>query len=130
MHYLKEHIYGHIIKRHLLKTALWTFGALAVVEIGLDYLNLEQFTSEYMILFLLIGALVGLIPESGPHLIFVTLFAQGLIPFSVLLTSSIVQDGHGMLPMLSYSLEDSIKLKAFNFTIGITIGLVLFAAGF
>lgn len=129
-HYLKEHIYGHIIKKHLLKTALWTFGALAVVEIGLNYLHLEQFTSEYMILFLLVGALVGLIPESGPHLIFVTLFAQGLIPFSVLLTSSIVQDGHGMLPMLSYSLEDSIKLKAFNFTIGITIGLILFAAGF
>jgi hypothetical protein len=130
MHYLKEHIYGHIIKKHLLKTALWTFGALAVVEIGLNFLNLEQFTSEYMILFLLVGALVGLIPESGPHLIFVTLFAQGLIPFSVLLTSSIVQDGHGMLPMLSYSLEDSIKLKAFNFTIGITIGLIFFAAGF
>jgi hypothetical protein len=83
-----------------------------------------------MILFLLVGALVGLIPESGPHLIFVTLFAQGLIPFSVLLTSSIVQDGHGMLPMLSYSLEDSIKLKAFNFTIGMTIGLLVFAAGF
>ncbi len=129
-HYLKEHIYGHIIKKHLLKTALWTFGALAVVEIGLNYLHLEQFTSEYMILFLFVGALVGLIPESGPHLIFVTLFAQGLVPFSVLLTSSIVQDGHGMLPMLSYSLEDSIKLKAFNFTIGITIGLILFAAGF
>ena len=129
-HYLKEHIYGHIIKKHLLKTALWTFGALAVVEIGLNYLHLEQFTSEYMILFLFVGALVGLIPESGPHLIFVTLFAQGLVPFSVLLTSSIVQDCHGMLPMLSYSLEDSIKLKAFNFTIGITIGLILFAAGF
>lgn len=79
-----------------------------------------------MILFLLFGALVGLIPESGPHLIFVTLFAQGLIPFSVLLTSSIVQDGHGMLPMLSYSLEDSMKLKAFNLIIGLTVGLSLF----
>lgn len=128
-HYFKEHIYGHIIKKHLWKVALWTFGALAVVEFGLQYLHLEEFTSQYKILFLFVGALVGLIPESGPHLIFVTLFAQGLIPFSVLLTSSIVQDGHGMLPMLSYSLKDSIKLKVFNFVIGLTIGLIVFAAG-
>ena len=127
--YFKEHIYGHIIKKHLWKVALWTFGALAVVEFGLQYLHLEEFTSQYKILFLFVGALVGLIPESGPHLIFVTLFAQGLVPFSVLLTSSIVQDGHGMLPMLSYSLNDSIKLKVFNFVIGLTIGLLVFAVG-
>lgn len=129
-HYLKEHIFEHIIKKHLWKTALWTFGALAIVEFGLHYLHLEQFTSQYKIVFLIVGALVGLIPESGPHLIFVTLFAQGLIPFSVLLTSSIVQDGHGMLPMLSYSLKDSIKLKVFNFVIGLTIGLIFYAIGF
>jgi Putative, 10TM heavy-metal exporter len=128
-HYFREHIYGHIIKKHLWKVALWTFGALAVVEFSLQYLHLEEFTSQYKILFLFVGALVGLIPESGPHLIFVTLFAQGLIPFSVLLTSSIVQDGHGMLPMLSYSLSDSIKLKLFNFTIGLTLGMLLFTLG-
>ena len=129
-HYVKDHIYGHIIKKHLWKTALWTLGALLVIEFGLKYLNLESFTTQYKILFLFLGAFVGLIPESGPHLIFVTLFAQGLVPFSVLLTSSIVQDGHGMLPMLSYSFSDSVKIKLFNFVIGLTIGLVLFIAGF
>ncbi len=128
-HYLKEHIYGHIIKKHLWKTVLWTFGALAVVEFGLKYLHLEEFTSQYKVVFLLVSALIGLIPESGPHLIFVTLFAQGLIPFSVLLTSSIVQDGHGMLPMLSYSLRDYIKIKLFNLLIGIFIGLSLLLMG-
>lgn len=128
-HYFREHIWGHIIKKHLWKTALWTFGALAVVEFGLKYLHLEEFTSQYKIVFLFVGALVGLIPESGPHLIFVTLFAQGLIPFSVLLTSSIVQDGHGMLPMLSYSFKDSLLLKSFNFVIGVIIGLILFISG-
>lgn len=128
-HYFKEHIYGHIIKKHLWKTALWTFGALVVVEVGLQYMHLEQFTSDYKILFLLVGALIGLIPESGPHLIFVTLFSQGLVPFSVLLTSSIVQDGHGMLPMLSYSFSDSIKIKLFNFVIGLSIGLIFFVMG-
>jgi hypothetical protein len=71
-----------------------------------------------------------LIPESGPHLIFVTLFAEGLIPFSVLLTSSIVQDGHGMLPLLSYSVKDSVIIKAFNFFFGIILGLIVFGFGY
>jgi len=129
-HFVKVHVVKHIVKKHLWKTALWTFGALAVVEFGLQYLHLESFTSEYQIAFLFLGALVGLIPESGPHLIFVTLFAQGLIPFSVLLTSSVVQDGHGMLPMLSFSLRDTMKIKLFNLAIGLIVGLSLFVAGY
>jgi hypothetical protein len=128
-HYVKVHVYGHIVKKHLWKTALWTFGALAIVELGLQYLHLEEFSSQYKIAFLFLGALVGLIPESGPHMLFVTLYAQGLIPFSVLLASSVVQDGHGMLPLLSFSLKDSLKIKLFNLGFGLTIGLLLFAVG-
>ena len=128
-HFLKEHVYHHIIKKHIWRIALWTFGALLFVEIGFQYLHLEQISSGYKLLLLFLGALIGLIPESGPHLIFVTLFAQGVIPFSVLLTSSIVQDGHGMLPLLSYSVKGSIRIKGFNFMFGIVLGLILFAAG-
>jgi len=129
LHYIIIHIYGHIVKKHLAKTALWTFGALAVVEFGLKYFHLETFTSSYKIMFLFLGALIGLIPESGPHLIFVSLFSNGLIPFSVLLTSSIVQDGHGMLPMLAYSVKDSLLIKVFNMAIGLILGIILFFLG-
>ncbi len=99
-HFILEHVWGHVIKNHIWKIAIWTFAALLVVELSLKYLDLSSFTSNYKIAFLFIAALVGLIPESGPHIIFVKLFADGMIPFSVLLTSSIVQDGYGMLPML------------------------------
>jgi len=30
--------------------------------------------------------------------VFVMMYAQGLLPFSILFTASFVQDGHGMLP--------------------------------
>ncbi len=30
---------------------------------------------------LLAAVLIGVVPESGPHLVFVTLFAQGVLPF-------------------------------------------------
>jgi len=83
-----------------------------------------------MIWVLLLGALIGLIPESGPHLIFVMMYAQGLIPFSVLFATSFVQDGHGMLPLLSYSLKDSVLIKVFNVVFGLLSGGILFALGF
>lgn len=128
-HYIKEHVWRHIVRKHLWKTALWTFGALLVVEFGLHHWNLQEFMSEHTLTMLFLGALIGLIPESGPHLIIVSMFANGLVPFSVLLTSSIVQDGHGMLPMLAYSVKDSVKIKAFNLGFGLIIGLTVYFMG-
>lgn len=128
-HYLKEHVWRHIIKRHLWKTFLWTLGALLFIQVGLQYFDLSKISHEYVFAVLIISALVGLIPESGPNLVFVTMFATGVIPFSVLLTNSIVQDGHGLLPMLSYSVKDSIKIKLFNLVIGLVIGIILYSLG-
>lgn len=129
-HYFKDHILTHIIKGHLLRVFLWTFGALLVVEYAMTFIDLESITSEYTLLLLIAGALIGLIPESGPHLIFIMLFAKGLIPFSVLFTSSVVQDGHGMLPMLSYSVKDSMLLKLFNLIFGLSIGILIYLIGY
>jgi hypothetical protein len=128
-HYLWEHVWGHIIRRHLWRTAIWTFGALLLVELGMQYANLSGFALQYPLLLLIAAALLGLIPESGPHLIIVTMFANQLVPFSVLLTSAIVQDGHGMLPMLAHSVRASLVLKAFNLAYGFVIGLILYLAG-
>ena len=99
------------------------------MHLGLEYWNLEAFVKTHMIWVLFISVLIGLIPESGPHLIFVMLFAQGHLPFSVLLASSMVQDGHGMLPLLSYTLKDSILIKVFNMVYGLLIGGILYTVG-
>jgi hypothetical protein len=128
-HYLHDHIWEHIIKGHLFRVFLWSFGALLFVHIGLRFWNLDSIIHQHMIWILIIGALLGTVPESGPHLIFVMLFAQGLVPFSVLFTTSFVQDGHGMLPMFSYSLKDSVLIKLFNLIFGLTAGGILFALG-
>ena len=60
--------------------------------------------------------------RSGPHLLFVTMFSQGLLPFSILLANSIVQDGHGMLPLLAESRKDFIKVKAINMLVAFIAG--------
>jgi hypothetical protein len=128
-HYFKEHIWEHIIKKHLWRVFLWTFFALSFIKVGLHYWNLETFVKRNMGFVLLISAFVGIIPESGPHLIFVMMYANGLIPFSVLLTSSIAQDGHGMLPLLSYTIRDSILIKIFNIVFALLIGLIFYYLG-
>ncbi len=129
-HFLEEHIWNHIAKKHLWKIFLWSFSALLLVDVGLKFLNLETFIKSHMFYVLVIAGLIAIIPDSGPHIIFVMMFAKGIIPFSVLLTSSIIQDGHGMLPLLSYSIKDSMLIKLFNFIIGIGIGTILYLIGY
>ena len=129
-HYLKEHIWNHIIKKHLWKILLWTVGAFFLLDIGLEFWDLEAFVKEHILSVILVACLIGIIPDSSPHLVFVVMFSKGLIPFSVLLASSIVQDGHGMLPLLSYTIKDPIRIKLFNFTVGIIVGFLLYSFGF
>jgi hypothetical protein len=33
-HYLQDHIWHHLIKKHLLRVFLWSFGALLILEGG------------------------------------------------------------------------------------------------
>ncbi len=129
-HFLREHIWNHIVKKHLWRVFLWSFFAIFIVEIGFKYWNLETFVRTHQAWVGVIAVLIALLPESGPHLIFVMMFSQGIIPFSILLASSIVQDGHGMLPLLSYSIKDSVLIKLFNLVFGVIFGLVLYLLGF
>lgn len=128
-HFLEQHLWQHAFKQHVPGIFLWTFGALLLVTIGHEYLAFEQWVRGSPAIVLLVAALIGIIPESGPHLLFVTLYAQRAIPFSVLLASCIVQDGHGMLPLLAHSRKDFIGVKAANLAVGIAIGLAVYAAG-
>jgi hypothetical protein len=123
-HFLTNHLWGHVIRRHFLKVFLWTFGAFVIIHVGLEFLNLEDWLGKNLFLVLIIAVLVGIIPESGPHLIFLTLFASGSIPFSILLANSIVQDGHGALPLLAESRKSFIYMKAVNLLIGLLAGII------
>ena len=128
-HFISEHLWGHIIKKHLLKIFLWTFGALLFITIGLQYLHLEHWIEQNGFIVLLMAALIGLIPESGPHLIFIALFASGVTPFSVLFVNFFVQDGHTALPLLADHKRDFIKVKAMKFFLGIAMGSLLYFCG-
>jgi len=128
-HYLKEHIIGHVLRRHTVRVFLWTFGALLLLSFLPSQETVSVFLQHHMLWVFLFAGLLGIIPESGPHMIFVMMYASGIIPFSVLFVSSFVQDGHGMLPLLSVSVKDSLRVKAFNLVFGLAVGGVLYAFG-
>ena len=121
-HFIKEHIWKHVIKRHMVSIFLWTFGTLLICNIGMQYLDVAHWINNNMAFVILLAVLVGIIPESGPHLVFVTLFAQGVLPFYVLLVNSIVQDGHSALPLLAESKMSFAKAKLINIAVGLLIG--------
>jgi hypothetical protein len=128
-HYLQDHIWKHIAREHVWKIFLWTFGALLVLDLAMKTWDVEGFVHAHMVWVLVSAALIGLIPQSGPNLVFVMMFAQGLIPLSVLLVSCIVQEGHGMLPLLSYTVRDALLIKLFKVALALAVGGTLFLFG-
>lgn len=103
---------------------LWVFGILLLMHFLMMYIDVESWISNNMFVVLLLAILIGIIPESGPHLIFVTLFASGTVPFSILLASSISQDGHGMLPMLAESKKGFVAVKVVNMIFAFIVGAI------
>jgi hypothetical protein len=122
-HFLEEHLWKHVIKKHFLKIFLWTLGALALVHLLLAQVHLRDWMSDNMLLMLLIAVLAGVIPESGPHIIFISLFAADAIPFSVLLANCFVQDGHTALPLLAENPRAFLCVKGLKIILGLAIGL-------
>ena len=121
-HFVEEHLWNHIIKRHLLTIFLWTAGVLLVVGIGLQYVSIDKWISNNTALMIILATLIGIIPESGPHMIFVTLYATGLVPLPVLLASSISQDGHSSLPLIAESRKSFLWAKLINCGVAMAVG--------
>jgi hypothetical protein len=129
-HFLEDHLWGHVIKKHFMKIFGWTFGALLLIAFLSQFYEVNQWISENMWMVLVFAVLLGVIPESGPHLVFVIMFFQGLVPFSILLASSIVQDGHGALPLLAESQKSFFVMKAINIAVGLAAGALGLWLGF
>ena len=123
-HFIEEHLWDHIIRKHLLTIFGWTFGVLLIVGIGLQYVSIDHWISSNTALMIVLATLIGIIPESGPHMIFVTLYAAGIVPFPVLLASSISQDGHASLPLIAESRKSFLWAKLINCAVALAAGFI------
>jgi len=129
-HFLEKHLWGHLLRKHFLKIFLWSFGTLLVFHYLDQHFDLGQLVSENLWLVLIFAVLIGIIPESGPHFIFVIMFAGGTLPFSILLANSIVQDGHGSLPLIAEAPKSFMIIKMINIAVGLAVGAAGLLLGF
>ena len=123
--FLREHIWHHIVRKHLPGIFGWTFGIMLLFGLLGHYYDLETWVGDNPVWMVLLAVAVGFIPQSGPHIAFVTLFASGIIPFPVLLANSISQDGHASLPLLAESRKAFFLAKAVKAVPAILIPLAL-----
>ena len=121
-HFVEEHLWEHIVKKHLPTIFAWTFGVLLLLGICLQFIDVDHWISDNVALMIILATLIGIIPESGPHMIFVTLFAAGVVPFPVLLASSISQDGHASIPLLAESRKSFVWAKTINCIVALAAG--------
>ena len=121
-HFVEEHLWKHIVSHHLPGIFLWTFGTILLIGVLMSYLDVTSWISENTLLMILLAAAVGIIPESGPHLVFVSLYAAGVVPLPVLMASCISQDGHASLPLLAESRASFLKAKLINVAVAVLVG--------
>lgn len=123
-HFLEEHVWKHVIKRHLPTIFAWTFSVLALFGILSVYIDIETWIKGNIWLMLVIAVAAGLIPESGPHLVFVSMFAAGILPFPVLLANCISQDGHACLPLIAENKRSWLTVKLIKTVIAAAVGAI------
>ena len=83
-HFLEEHLWHHVVLQHVPRIFLWTLGAMLSILLLDRAFDVSRVIEENPWIVLFTAGLVGLVPESGPHLLFVTLYGQGTVPLSVL----------------------------------------------
>jgi hypothetical protein len=123
-HFVDKHLWQHIIQRHFVKIFLWALGALAVVAVLDHYIEAQAWVSQNQWLMLAAALLVGIIPASGPHLVFVVMFAGGSITFPVLLANMLVQDGHAGMLLAATSKRTFVFVKIIKIVLAAMIGIL------
>lgn len=129
-HFLKDHIWGHVLKKHFLRLFFWSVGTIFAIQLLQYFFPIENLVSNNLTMMLILAILVGILPISGPHLFFFTIFMQGLIPFSILFANSLVQEGHGGIPLLAEDRSAFIWIKIIKIAIALFIGFIGIQVGF
>lgn len=133
-HFLQEHLWQHLIRKHFPSIFLWTAGTLYFLAIFQQNVDLQAWIENDLgkqFLLLLAAISIGWIPQSGPHFLFIQLYFTGVLPLGVFMANAIVQDGHTSLLLLSSSRRRFVLLKAVKSLVALLVGggLLVFLQG-
>lgn len=123
--FLREHLWKHVAIGHAPRIFVWTLSAFVIVNLIADRIDLMHVTNTERWGTLMASAGIGVIPMSGPHMTLATLFDEGKIGLAAVISNSIIQDGHGMIPMLACSKRTFVIVKAIKVGVGVAAGAAL-----
>ena len=112
---------------------MWVFVALFLYESAVYLIGGEEVVAAFMqqtgYWTVLVALLIGLIPGCGPHIILATMYTQGLIPFSALITNAICNDGDALFPILAMDKRASLWATIFGIIPAFIIGTAFYLMG-
>ncbi len=109
----------------------WVFVAYAAYELFMHFtqLDLQALVAQAGVLPVVATACIGLIPGCGPQIIIVTLYTEGVIPFSALVAHTLSQDGDALFPIIAMSPRVALWLTITTTVPALLVGLVFYAVG-
>ena len=109
----------------------WVFVAYSLYAIlmHVTHLDLQALVEHSGVWPVIACACIGLIPGCGPQIVTVTLYTQGIIPFSALVAHTISQDGDALFPMIAMHPRAALLATITTTVPAILLGVLLYWAG-
>lgn len=113
---------------------MWVFFALLIYNTFVILIGgedvLKQLLQQQGYWAIIVALLVGLIPGCGPHIILATLYVQGLIPFSAMITNAICNDGDALFPLLAMHRKAALVSSLYGMIPALLVGTILYMLGY
>lgn len=113
----------HILP-HALKIFFWVLAVTVLIHISDQHIEIKEWIGSNPAVVVLAAIIIGWIPQSGPHIIFIEMFAAGIIPLPVLIANCIVQDGHAGIPLIIKDWKAFIQIKTVKTVLALTVSII------
>ncbi|MDC3191230.1 putative manganese transporter [Pseudoalteromonas elyakovii] len=109
----------------------WVVASFMLFEIlvNLVGVNLTAWFSEYAYLAPLVAVAIGLLPGCGPQIVVMTLYIQGIIPFSAMAANAISNDGDALFPAIALAPKGALIATVYSTIPALLLGYGLFFYG-
>ncbi|MCO7206025.1 MULTISPECIES: putative manganese transporter [unclassified Pseudoalteromonas] len=106
----------------------WVVASFMLFEIlvNLVGVDLTAWFSEYAYLAPLVAVAIGLLPGCGPQIVVMTLYIQGIIPFSAMAANAISNDGDALFPAIALAPKAALIATVYSTIPALLLGYGLY----
>ncbi|MDI4650676.1 MULTISPECIES: putative manganese transporter [Pseudoalteromonas] len=109
----------------------WVVASFMLFEIlvNLVGVDLTAWFSEYAYLAPLVTVAIGLLPGCGPQIVVMTLYIQGITPFSAMAANAISNDGDALFPAIALAPKAALMATVYSTIPALLLGYGLYYYG-